>query len=56
PQGSEVWVSDNGATTHIPSDARNVYDWIDIPPGKEHVLIGTGRGMRVTGVGSLNLK
>ncbi|CAM9331230.1 unnamed protein product, partial [Laminaria digitata] len=50
PEGSEVWVSDNGATNHITSDDRNVYDWID------YVLIGNGRGMRVKGVGSLNLK
>ncbi|CAN0279287.1 unnamed protein product, partial [Laminaria digitata] len=56
PEGSEVGVSDNGATNHIISDARNVYDWIDVPPGKEYVLIGNGRGMRVRGVGSLNLK
>ena len=56
PEGSEVWVSDNGATNHITSDARNVYDWIDVPPGKEYVLIGNGKGMKVKGVGSLNLK
>ncbi|CAN0463970.1 unnamed protein product, partial [Laminaria digitata] len=56
PEGSEVWVSDNGATNHITSDARNFYGWIDVPPGKEHALIGNGRGMRVKGVGSLHLK
>ncbi|CAM9841553.1 unnamed protein product, partial [Laminaria digitata] len=55
PEGSEVWVSDNRATNHITSDDRNVYDRIDVPPGKEYVLIGNGRGMRVKGVGSHNL-
>ncbi|CAN0289655.1 unnamed protein product, partial [Laminaria digitata] len=56
PEGSEVWVSDNGAMNLITSDPRNVYDWIDVPPGEEYVLIGNGRRMRVRGVGSLNLK
>ena len=53
--GSELWVSDNGATDHITNDPTNVYDWEAIPPGKEKVLIGGGKEMRVMGVGSLNL-
>ena len=32
PAGSDFWVSDNGATTHITSDTRNVYDWAESPP------------------------
>ena len=56
PPGSEIWISDNGATNHITNDSTNVYDWVKIPPGKEQVLIGNGKGMRVVGVGSLNLK
>ena len=28
PAGGEFWVSDNGATNHITSDACNVYDWV----------------------------
>ena len=54
--GSEYWVSDNGATSHIISDARNVYDWVDIPPERRKVMIGDGKVMRVIGVGSLNLR
>ena len=55
PSGSELWVSENGATNHVTSDPRNVYDWVEIPPGKEKVLIGRGKEMRVRGVGSLDL-
>ncbi|CAN0470993.1 unnamed protein product, partial [Laminaria digitata] len=46
---------DNGATNHITNDARNVYNWVEIP-GKEKVLIGNGKGTRVIGVGSLKVK
>ena len=56
PPDSEGWVSDNGATNNFTSDSSNVYDWVEIPPGKERVLIGDGKAMGVTGVGSLNLK
>ena len=49
-------VSDNGATNHITNDSRHVCDWVEIPPGKEKVLIGDGREMRVLDVGILNLK
>ena len=55
PAGSDFWVSDNGATNHITSDARNVYDWVEIPPEKRKVMIGDGKATRVIGVGSLNL-
>lgn len=55
PVSSEVWVSDNRATNHITSNVRNVYDWIDIPSGKERVMIANGKAMRVIGLGSLNL-
>ena len=55
PAVSEFWVSDNGATNHITSDACNVYDWVEIPPEKRNVMIGDGKAMRVIGVGSLNL-
>ena len=54
--GSELWVSDNGATNHVASDPSNVYDWVKIPPGREKVLIGSRKKMRVRGVGCLNLK
>ena len=47
PPGSELWVSDNGATNHVTSDPSNVYVWVEIPPGKEKVLIGSGKEMRV---------
>ena len=56
PPGGELWVLDNGATNRITSDPTNVYDWIEIPKGKEKVLIGDGKGMEVLGIGSLNLK
>ena len=56
PPSSKRWVSDNGATNHFTSDSSNVYDWIEIPPGKERVLIGDGKAIKVTVVGSLNLK
>ncbi|CAM9191416.1 unnamed protein product, partial [Laminaria digitata] len=46
------WISDNGATNHITNDSSNVYDWAEIPPGKEQVLTGNGKGMRGVGVGS----
>ena len=56
PPGSELWISDNGATNHIINDSRNVYDWVETPPGKEKVLNGDWKGMRVIGVGTLNLR
>ena len=56
PAGSGVWVSDNWATNHITSSSRNMYDCVEIPRGKEQVLLGDGKAMRVLGVGSLNLK
>ncbi|CAN0019315.1 unnamed protein product, partial [Laminaria digitata] len=56
PPGSEIWVSAYGATNHITNDSSNVYDSVPVPPGKEQVLIGNGKGMRVRGVGRLNLK
>ena len=56
PAGSEFWVSDNGATNHTTSDARNVYEWVEIPPEKRKVMIGDGEAMRLIGVGSLNLR
>ena len=56
PPGSELCVSDYGAKNHITSDPTNAYDWVDIRPGKEKVLIGSGNEMRVRGVGSLNFK
>ena len=55
-RGSELWVSGNRATNHIPSDPRHVYDWVEITPDKEKLLIGHERAMQVLGVGSLNLK
>lgn len=52
----EFWVSDNGVANPITNDSRNVHDWVGIPPGKERLLIGNGKEMRVTGAGSLSLK
>ena len=43
PPGGELWVSDNGATDHITSDPTNVYDWVDIPPGKERYQLEAER-------------
>ena len=54
PQGSERWASDHGATNHVTDDPRN--GWVAIPPGKETVLVGDGRSMRVLGVCNLNLR
>lgn len=34
PQGSELCVSDNGATKYIISDSRDVYDLVETPLGK----------------------
>ena len=56
PAGSQFWVSDNGATDHITSDACNVYDWVEFPPEKRKVMIGEGKAMGVIGAGSLNLR
>ena len=56
PAGNEFMVSDNGATNRITSDARNVYDWVEIPPEKRKYMIGDGEAMRVIGSGSLNLR
>ena len=44
PPGSELWVSDNGATNHVTSDPSNVHDWVETPPGKEKFRIGSGKG------------
>lgn len=46
--------SDNGAANHVTSDPRFVYDWVEIPPGKEKVLIGDGKEVKVIGLGSPN--
>ena len=56
PACSEFLVSDNGATNYHSSRSRNMYDWVKIPRGKEKVLIGHGKAMRVLGVVSLNVK
>ena len=49
-------MSDNGDTNHITGYARNVYDWVEIPPEKRKIMIGDGKAMIVIGVGSLNLR
>jgi len=46
PTGSGLRVSDNGVTNHTTGD-RNVHDWVGIPRGKDHGLIGSGKNMRV---------
>ena len=51
-----MWVSDNGATNHVTSDPRFVYDSVEIPPGQDKVLIGDEKEMNVIGIRSLNLK
>ena len=56
PAVSELRVSDNGVTNHNTGDSRNVYDWVEIPRGKYHELIGSGKNMRVVGVGSQHLQ
>ena len=56
PAGSELRVSDNEVTIHITGDSRNVYDWVEIPRGIDHGLIGCGTNMRMVGVGSHNLQ
>ena len=56
PHGSEMWVSDNGATYHVTSYPRFMYDWVEIPPGQEKVLIGDGKEINGILMGSLNLK
>ncbi|CAM9960663.1 unnamed protein product, partial [Laminaria digitata] len=56
PSGIEIWVSDNEATNHITNVSRHLGDWVAIPAGKDKVLIGNRKGMRVIGVGSLNLR
>ena len=45
PAGSGLRVSDNGVTNHTAGD-RNVYDWVEIPRGKDNGLIGCGKNMR----------
>ena len=54
--GSELRVSDNGATNHITVDSRNVNNWVEIPRGKDHGLIGSRKNKRVVGEGSHNLQ
>ena len=44
-RGSEFWVSHNGAANHATNDLHNVYDWVEIPPSRETVLIGDGTAM-----------
>lgn len=44
------------ATNHITNDLRNVHDRVAISPGKERLMIDNGKEMRLTGVGSFNLK
>ena len=56
PAGSQLQVSDNGVTNHITGDSRNVCDWVEFPRGKDHGLIGSGKNMRVVGVGSHSLQ
>ena len=56
PPGSEMWVSDNGATNHVTCDPLFVYEWAEISPGKKKVMIGDGKEMNEIGIGSLNLK
>ena len=56
PAGSELRVFDNGATNHNTGDSRNVYDWVEIPRGKYHGLIRSGKNIRVVGVGSQHLQ
>ena len=56
PAGSQLQASDNGVTNHITGDSRNVYDWVEIPRGIDHGLIGCGTNMRMVGVGSHNLQ
>ena len=51
-----MWLSDDGATNHVTSDPWFVYDWVEIPPGKEKVSIGDEKEMNEIGIGSLNLK
>ena len=56
PPSDERWVSDDGDTNHFTRYSSNLYDLVMILPGKERVLIGDGKAMRETGVGSLNFK
>ena len=56
PAGSLVWVFHNGATHHITSDPRNVYDRIDIPSGREIGLVRNPEAIKIEGIGSFNLK
>ena len=56
PQGSGLWMSDNGAMNHVTSDTSNVHYWVQIPLGKEKVLIGSGKVMGARRVGSANPK
>ena len=51
-----VGFSITGQPTALPAILAMSYDWVEIPPGKERVLIGDGNAMRVTGAGSLNFK
>ena len=37
PPGSELWISDNGATNHITNDSQHIYDWVEIPPAKAKI-------------------
>ena len=43
PSGSELWVSDTGATNHITGDPSNANDWVGNRPGTEKVLTRSGR-------------
>ena len=43
PSGSELWVSDTGATNDITGVPSNVNDWVGNRPGTEKVLTRSGR-------------
>ena len=55
PPGIELWVSDSRGTNHVTTDpSNNVYGWVEIPPGEETVVIGSGKKMRLRGLRSIN--
>ncbi|CAN0456529.1 unnamed protein product, partial [Pylaiella littoralis] len=54
--GTEEWVSDNGATHHTTGSSEHMYDMHPPPPRSSQIVVGSGTVLNVSAVGSLNLR
>ena len=51
----DVWVADSGASCHMTHNCSSMYDIRSPPPGRDVVVIGDGRKLRVKCVGSIDV-